>query len=77
MSRRIYRPLALGLNIITYALNNLYLCPFIVTKRITKSRFENLIIIQMTVKEILALTGHLVSSFSFLFSALIGLRICF
>ena len=31
--------------------NNLYVCPFIVTKIIVKTQFENLTVSQMTVRE--------------------------
>ena len=40
----IYLPFALGLKIIKYVMNYIYLCTFIVTKIIAKSQFEKLTI---------------------------------
>ena len=42
MLSHIYLPFALGLNIVKYVLNNIYVCPFPVTKLIQKSQPENL-----------------------------------
>ena len=39
---RIYLPFVLGLHIIKYVWNNLYVCPFIYAKIIATSPFENL-----------------------------------
>ena len=44
-------PFALG-TLLSVLLNNLYVCPFIVTKILAKSQFENLTISQMTLREI-------------------------
>ena len=51
MLSRIYLPFSICLNITKNILNNLYVCPFIVTKIIAKTQFENLTFWQMTFRE--------------------------
>ena len=48
----IYLPFALGLKIIKYVLNNIYLCTVIITKITAKSQFEKLTFSQTTFSEI-------------------------
>ena len=49
-------PFALALNTLRMFMNNLYVCPFIITELLQKSQFEHLPFSQMTLREISGLS---------------------